>query len=296
MLRSSIQIHMILWLALSLVPLACDKGDGGGDPAPADTTADTIAPQNSTEDATEDLVAPEDTLPPPEDTTEDTPPPPDTLEDIPCDFIPETQDTNPDIPTDPDCIPEGGSGAVIPNELPCCEGLTSIGCDAPDQFTGECLPCDGGFFCTTCGNGVCDEPENVCNCPADCLYQDCDIPPLYPLLTVEDILADPVPYDGSPVAFEGHVMLGGMICGAVECPPEDPCCQPCGVGYEVFSAGGTIGIVGGGIPQVGCVGNNCTVMDNCTPFPTTPADYLLWGTLEAAWGPTLYLDGWCPAQ
>ena len=244
MLRSS--THMVLWLALSLVPLACDND--GGDSTNDDTTAptDTIAPQDTTADAPADLAPPEDTFedtpPPPEDTFEDTPPPPeDTLQDT----SPPPEDTLEDTPPPPDTIE-----------------------DIPNDFSPEALD-------TT---------------------PDCDIPPLYPLLMLEDILADPDPLDGAPVAFEGHVILGGMICGDVECPPEDPCCQPCGANYEVFSAGGTIGIVGGGIPQVGCVGNNCTVMENCTPFPTIPADYLLWGTLKSAWGPTLYLDGWCPAQ
>ncbi len=37
-----------------------------------------------------------------------------------------------------ECIPEGGSGAVIPDALECCEGLVTIGCDQPDQH-GECL-------------------------------------------------------------------------------------------------------------------------------------------------------------
>jgi hypothetical protein len=28
--------------------------------------------------------------------------------------------------------------------------------------------CDGGNFCSNCGNGICDKNENVCNCPKDC--------------------------------------------------------------------------------------------------------------------------------
>ena len=66
------------------------------------------------------------------------------------------------------CIPEGGSGAVIPGGPECCEGLTQIGCDQPD-LTGECSEeCVGAFYCTMCGNGICGLGENQCNCPEDC--------------------------------------------------------------------------------------------------------------------------------
>ncbi|MFH1530192.1 MAG: hypothetical protein ABIK09_05580, partial [Pseudomonadota bacterium] len=182
-----------------------------------------------------------------------------------------------DAPTD--CIPEGGSGAVYPGELPCCEGLTATGCGGPpDPQTGECMPCAGAFKCTACGDGVCKSPENACTCPADCATPSCDIPPLYAGLVLEDILANPVPLDGDPVAFEGVVIMGDAMCTTAWCPPEDPCCNSCGANYKVTSDGGAVELVGGGIPQVGCYGDNCTFMDNCTPFPEVPGGYVLWPT------------------
>jgi len=30
------------------------------------------------------------------------------------------------------------------------------------------MPCAGAFFCTLCGDGICKNPENLCNCPEDC--------------------------------------------------------------------------------------------------------------------------------
>jgi len=67
-----------------------------------------------------------------------------------------------------ECIPEGESGPVIPDGPECCEGLTAISCDQPDQY-GECSePCSGAFYCTYCGNGICGLGENKCNCPEDC--------------------------------------------------------------------------------------------------------------------------------
>ncbi len=65
------------------------------------------------------------------------------------------------------CIPEGGSRPVVPGALPCCAGLGLIPCDAPGAG-GECVLCAGAAFCTFCGNGSCDAPENECNCPDDC--------------------------------------------------------------------------------------------------------------------------------
>jgi len=78
------------------------------------------------------------------------------------------------MPDDPECIPEGGSGAVVPDELECCPGLTAISCatpgglDDPSPGTDGCMPCVGAFYCTACGDGVCKDPENACNCPEDC--------------------------------------------------------------------------------------------------------------------------------
>ncbi len=199
---------------------------------------------------------------------------------------------------EPDCIPEGGSGAVYPGELPCCEGLDSIPCgDGPDPITGECMPCAGAFYCTACGDDSCDEPENACNCPEDCADPEpCAIPPLYIGMSLADILADPGASDGAAIGFTGTVSIGGATCTAAECTEEDPCCNGCGANYEVTGDGGAITIVGGAIPQVGCFGSNCDFMDNCTPFPEVPASYILWGTLDAQYGVSLYLDGWCAAE
>jgi len=73
------------------------------------------------------------------------------------------------------CIAEGESGAVIPDGPQCCEGLTQIGCDQPDQ-SGECSGgCVGAFYCTMCGNGICGLGENKCNCPQDCKEEELTI-------------------------------------------------------------------------------------------------------------------------
>jgi cysteine-rich repeat protein len=73
-----------------------------------------------------------------------------------------------EIEEEQECIPEGGSGPVIPDGMSCCLGLVSIGCDVPDQ-SGICSQgCVGAFYCTMCGDDVCGAGENKCNCPEDC--------------------------------------------------------------------------------------------------------------------------------
>ena len=99
-----------------------------------------------------------------------------------------------------ECIPEGGSGAVILDGPECCQGLTQIGCDQPDQF-GNCSlePCVGSFYCANCGNGICGLGENKCNCPEDCEEPEVEYCGMY---------FNQVP-DG--VEFEGPI--GGLVPG-----------------------------------------------------------------------------------
>ena len=70
--------------------------------------------------------------------------------------------------TNPTCTPEGQSHAVVPGALPCCAGLTDVGCDTYDAGAGQCVLCAGASYCTACGDGVCGLGENQCRCPADC--------------------------------------------------------------------------------------------------------------------------------
>ncbi len=68
------------------------------------------------------------------------------------------------------CIKEGGYlGALVPsNTNVCCPKLTEI--PASSLIKGICQTTAGSRgYCTKCGNGVCKPPENVCNCPSDCI-------------------------------------------------------------------------------------------------------------------------------
>jgi len=49
----------------------------------------------------------------------------------------------------------------------CCEGLEKI--PAKDYEDGKCYVLfDVGTVCSECGNDICEEWENPCNCPKDC--------------------------------------------------------------------------------------------------------------------------------
>ena len=65
------------------------------------------------------------------------------------------------------CVAEGGSFAVVPDALPCCDGLVPVGCGAPTG-AGTCAPCVGASYCARCGDGLCGPGENICRCPDDC--------------------------------------------------------------------------------------------------------------------------------
>jgi hypothetical protein len=76
-----------------------------------------------------------------------------------------------------ECVGEGGSlGAVIPNNtIQCCPGLTQISA-AEYEVGGACSILVGmRGYCTYCGDGVCKEPENPCNCLEDCIEAECPI-------------------------------------------------------------------------------------------------------------------------
>ena len=73
----------------------------------------------------------------------------------------------------PDCIPEGQTGPVIPGAPPCCPGAEATGLAQVDPLTGLCVPLDGAFLCTDCGDGACAPWENACICPADCTGDEC---------------------------------------------------------------------------------------------------------------------------
>lgn len=69
------------------------------------------------------------------------------------------------------CIPEGEAFIDYPGAPACCAGLSVINLDrpiGPNCFPASGTTTDGSGFCTACGNGICESPENKCNCAADC--------------------------------------------------------------------------------------------------------------------------------
>ncbi len=69
------------------------------------------------------------------------------------------------------CVPEGEAYIDYVGGPQCCDDLALIGLD--QKTSKDCIPPTGGTgdhsgYCTQCGDGKCQKPENRCNCPADC--------------------------------------------------------------------------------------------------------------------------------
>jgi len=51
--------------------------------------------------------------------------------------------------------------------ISCCSGLVEVPHSSPGE-AGQCIGATCGSICRPCGNDVCDDTENYCNCPEDC--------------------------------------------------------------------------------------------------------------------------------
>ena len=336
MVRTILCAFALIMLAATPMACNKDSGGGGGQDTlvPLDTAPDTAPPLDAVEDSPpppEDSLA--DTPPPPEDIIEDISwdnlqdiswdnlediswdlpwntmwdAPEDiswdTIEDISCDISEDIPDIFPDVPCE--WPPYSENCADIPYFQCGFMGFCEDGVLTAEWH--EHIFCAGeehivDYWCEhacDCKDGdIIDWPDSGAAfvdgyCKAE---PGCDMPPLYASVSLPDLLGDLPAYDGQKVGFVGHVLIGNMMCGDVKCDPGDPCCQPCGASYEVTGPSSAIELTTGLVTPVGCSGNNCTVMDNCAPFPTADADYLLWGTVEAVFSfGALHLDGWCSA-
>ena len=61
---------------------------------------------------------------------------------------------------------KSGEGAA--NSGKCCEGLVRIDACSLMKTEDKCVCFDHIGPCSNCGNNICEDWENVCNCPADC--------------------------------------------------------------------------------------------------------------------------------
>ena len=75
-----------------------------------------------------------------------------------------------------ECAEAGAKIPVIPDDPICCDGLKKISVSTPssphksDELISEdmCMTAVGAVICSDCGNGICEEWENECNCSEDC--------------------------------------------------------------------------------------------------------------------------------
>jgi len=106
-------------------------------------------------------------------------------------FYPSGEEPDPNIsPTPSDCANAGEQFSLVyKDEYPeyCCENLKewSSGMDTRISIGDECYDTmmESGSpigTCINCGNGVCEDIENICNCPDDCSAENSEY------VTVED--------------------------------------------------------------------------------------------------------------
>ena len=60
------------------------------------------------------------------------------------------------------------------DNVSCCPGLKKVNFCMPDE-NNQCICASCGFVCLPCGNGVCNEHENWCNCPEDCKKNETNV-------------------------------------------------------------------------------------------------------------------------
>jgi hypothetical protein len=258
------------------------------------------------------------------DTVGELPPLPDVVPDLPTDTLPEltTPDVTPDVAEDvaEDCF---GPDANEVKEQ----------CDPP-VYSDNCLEVDY-FQCGfegSCEDGVLtvqwhehvfcpgQEMEDIvsysCTYDCDCAPVDyidwasngdeliaqaclgpCKAPSDYVEITLSDLIQNPGAYDDQKVSLVGTVAAPYADCDAEDCGPDNPCCNGCFGVYYFVESKELIQVIQGEVTVVGCPGNDCDWMDNCTPFEFF-APYRIWGIVEAGMMNTgaLHVDGYCEPE
>jgi len=91
-----------------------------------------------------------------------------TLLEYSCDNLDGVRYSCPDGCRDGACIVRAEcrtqADGCIPSDVPCCRGLNPVSL-AVESSDGACAFAKCGTICLPCGNGVCDDRENSCNCP-----------------------------------------------------------------------------------------------------------------------------------
>jgi hypothetical protein len=88
------------------------------------------------------------------------------------------------------------------------------------------------------------------------------------VVTVEELRNNPDQWDGERVSIDGYINTGYAICTQMACTVDNPCCNSCGASQTLDDDqnSGTregLTLVKDG-ETIGCGGNNCTYLDNCS--------------------------------
>jgi len=139
-----------------------------------------------------------------------------------------------------ECVKEGRSVPAIPGAPECCEGLEKI--SRATLVYNQCRFALGAFVCSACGNDVCEQWENECNCEDDCkegprcgdgVCEEGEKGTCPPCIFDDPPCATFAPCDrGCPKDCREKPVCGDGVCEDVEeitCPPclEGAPCGPC---------------------------------------------------------------------
>ena len=123
---------------------------------------------------------------------------------------------------------------------------------------------------------------------------ECQAPEGYPVVQLDELLANPKAFHEQALAVGGIVGVGVPVCTLAECTDVDPCCNGCSTAFALGDSPDYLRLHSDTEHPFGCSGTNCDFMEHCAPLELN-AGYLFWGTLDAPYGfGTLTVKGYCP--
>lgn len=94
-------------------------------------------------------------------------------------------------------------------------------------------------------------------------------------ITIDELFANQDKYNGTSVLIKAKPVVGLAMCTLMACSPANPCCNNCSAEFRLISTSSEyVSLNGSADFPVGCSGNECNYMDNCTPFDGSSEYYI----------------------
>jgi hypothetical protein len=152
--------------------------------------------------------------------------------------------------------------------------------DAPCGLEGA--PCAPGTTCVRDSDG-----HQYCAPIDDCSGKGA--------MRIEDLVIQLLQGQTVFVKVLAKAWPGQQTCGALVCPTDNPCCNTCSALLFIGDENFPIVLNGKGM-AIGCNGNECDVLDTCSPL-NPKLSYWVWGRATILGGsPQFTVDGFCPAD